>query len=197
MIALTDARPFVLSIRQSFRACGRKVVLDPQNLLLHVERLSVARDLPGHEPLQGALADFFFGCQAVAVNEKRRVFEAVRGCLSAVVGRRFEPYLETAFFPSCTEMATRWSVLVCTSLDLPRRVVRCSTDDSRQLVGDALDAWRRGDETAQAAFLEHCRVCEDTLAFMLARRVIIQEVGELPPAWRAVCLLLQQAVPTP
>lgn len=196
MIALTDARPFASSIRQSFRACGRKVVLDPQNVVLHVERLNVAQDLPGQEPLQGALADFFFGCQVAEGSEKRRVFEAVRSRLSAAVGRRFESYLDSAPFPSCTEMATRWSVLVCTSLDLPRRVVRCSTDDSRQLVSDALDAWRRGDEAAQATFLEHCRVCQDTLAFMLVRRVIIQEIGELPPAWRAVCLSLQQAVPT-
>jgi len=182
--------------RQSFRAFGRKVICDPENVSLHSARLASALTFAGTEPVQGALADFFFACQRADASIKQEVLASVRNRLRPVAQRWFEPYVGTSSFPSCCTMATRWSVLVCTSLDVPRRILRCSADDSRRLVAGAVDAWRKGEESAQEAFLEHCCVCRDTLAFMLARRIIIKERGELPPRWRAVCLSLQQAVLT-
>lgn len=195
MIEFTADLPMTTT-RQSFRALGRKVLRDPKNVSLHSARLASALTFTGTEPVQGALADFFFGCQQADIGVKQQALASVRDRLRPVVQRWFEPYVSTLPFPSCCTMATRWSILVYTSLDVPRRILRCSADDSRQLVAGAVEAWRKGEEAAQEAFLEHCCVCRDTLAFMLARRVIIKERGELPPRWRAVCLSLQQAVLT-
>lgn len=185
-----------LAVRQLFRACGRRLVRDSQNVALHRERLALADRLPGCEPVQGALADLFFACRTASDEDRRTALETASNRLSPFARRWFGPYVHSPAFLSYSPLATRWSVLVGSSLDVPRRVLRCSTDDSRQLVGDALEAWHRGDEAAQTAFLEHCCICRDTLAFLLARRAILRERGELPPNWRAVSLMLQQAVPT-
>lgn len=167
-----------------------------QDIALHRERLNLALHIAGCEPVQGALADLFFACREAGEEDRRTALEAASDRLSPFARRWFAPYVHAPVFSSCSPLATRWSVLVGSSLDVPRRVLRCSTDDSRQLVGDALDAWQRGDEAAQTAFLEHCCICRDTLAFLLARRAILRERGELPPNWRAVSLMLQQALPT-
>lgn len=195
MIEFTADLP-MSTARQTFRALGRQVLRDPQNVSLHTARLTSGLALSGTEPVQGALADFLFGCQQADIRVKQEAFASVRNRLRPVIQRWFEPYVSASSFPACCTMATRWSVLVGPSLDVPRRVLRCSTDNSRQLAADALAAWRKGEENTQEGFFEHCCVCRDTLAFMLARRVILKERGELPPRWRAVCLSLQQAVLT-
>lgn len=180
-------------MQQSFRAFGRRVLRDRHNLSLHIERLRLALELPGAEKAQGALADLFFDCPDAKADARRAALTSVRPRLSPSAGRWFDAYVNAATFPTCSRMATRWSVLVITSLDVPRRALRCSADDSRQLADAALVAWRSGNEAAQEEFLDHCWVCRDTLAFMLARRAITQQCGGLPPPWEAVSSLLQQA----
>lgn len=184
------------SVRQNFRAFGRKVLCDQHNMDQHMERIRYALKLPDDEPAQGALADLFFGCRHANASEKRLALAAVRERLSPAAGRWFEAYVSTPAFPSCSRMATRWSVLVNTSLNVPRRALRCSADDSRQLAAAALEAWSSGDEPAQEEFLTHCRVCRDTLAFMLARKGILQKQSALPAEWNAAFSFLQQAALT-
>ena len=87
---------------------------------------------------------------------------------------------------ACSGLATRWSVLVSPSLNVPRRRLRCSADDSRALAGAAAAAFVAHDEPAQAEFLDHCTVCDDVAAFMLARRAILRQGHVLPPPWLRV-----------
>jgi hypothetical protein len=173
------------------------VLRDRHNLSLHIERLQWALELPGAEQAQGALADLFFDCPDAKADARQAALASVRARLSPSAGRWFDAYVSAPTFPTCSQMATRWSLLVMTSLDVPRRALRCSADDSRQLADAALEAWRGGDAATQEEFLDHCRVCRDTLAFMLARRAITRQGGALPPHWEAVCSLLQQAAPIP
>ena len=178
--------------RQRFRAGARRVLQHPADLPAHLARLDAALGLPGSEPVQGALADLFMGCRSATATERQAALRAVRGRLSPWVARLFGEFTARTPFPLCSRMATRWSVLATASLDMPRRAMRCSSDDAQGLATAAADAWRIGDEPAQQAFLTHCLVCGDTLAFALARRALLREAAGLPPGWSGAYLQLQE-----
>ncbi len=183
--------------RLRFRQLGREVLLDRSSLALHRARLRIAVGLPGAEPAQGALADLLFGCADSSQAQKAAALQMAQPRLRDAVVAAFVPYVSGLDFPRCSRLATRWSVLVAASLDVPPRALRCSADDSRRLADDAVDAWLRDDEAAQIEFLDHCWVCGDTLAFMLARRAILSQQDTLPPRWDAVCNALQHSLLTP
>ena len=48
-----------------------------------------------------------------------------------------------------------------------------------------------GDTATQQAFLHHCIICHDTLAFMLARQALLKTHHQLPPSWEDVSAQLQ------
>lgn len=181
------------SARRRFRLCSRHVCVSPHDYGLHAERLHAALAVPDAEPTQGALADLFYGSTAASADFKRKALDLVRERLPAPYQQWFEPYVSARPFPDCSPLATRWSVLVRPSLDVPRRELRCSADDSRAMAHAATSAWRRDDRVAQDEFLRHCFVCLDNLAFMLARRSILKDVGVLPANWVDVYRHLQNA----
>lgn len=180
--------------RLRFRASGRRVVCHPDVQPAHLERIRCALEMPGSEPAQGALADYFLGCHDAPAPDKLEALRLVRGRLTEPMARAFEACAGKHSVARCNRMATRWSVLATASLDVPRRVLRCSTDDSRQLAAEAVRAWQRADMPAQAAFLSHCLVCRDTLAFMVARRALLRLAPVLPRSWAEVCRQLQATV---
>lgn len=180
--------------RLRFRASGRQVFCHPHVLPAHLKRIDCALALPGAEPSQGALADLFLGCQDAPADDKLDALQRVRPRLTEPVASAFEASAAQPTFARCSRMATRWSVLATASLDVPRRVLRCSSDDSRQLAAEAVQAWQRGDLPAQQAFLSHCLVCRDTLALMVARRALLRQTPELPRNWAEVFIRLQATV---
>lgn len=183
-----------LAARQAFRALGRQVLLAPGRLIVHIERLEAADLLPGAEPVQGALADLFCGCAGQASPAQlTSALQAARARLNQQVALRFEQAALAGGLPRRTRLATRWSVLASASLDVPRRERRCSADLSRELAERAIRAWHARDVATLDAFLEHCRVCRDSLAFMQVRRDIIRQGDTLPPRWRDIFVLLQAA----
>ena len=186
-----------LAARRRFRADARQVVRHPTVLPAHRRRLLSALALSGAEPVQGALADLFLGCADASAEEKRAALDLVRGRLGAQACSWFDAWVGRPDFPACSRMATRWSVLATASLDVPRRSLRCSSDDSRRLAQAAVAAWHRGDEAAQDEFLAHCEACKDTLAFMLARRALLRAAPDLPQRWAAACVALQAWAVTP
>lgn len=180
--------------REAFRALSRQVLRSPSQLIVHIERLETAEVLPDAEPLQGALADLFYGCAGQASPAQlTSAVQAARGRLNQQVALRFEQAALVGSLPRCTRLATRWSVLARTSLDIPRRERRCSVDLSRTLARRAIHAWQAQDAGALDTFLEHCRVCRDSLAFMQVRREILRRGETLPPRWRDIFVLLQAA----
>ncbi len=46
----------------SFRLYSRQVIDQPMNMDIHTSRIMAAMELDEKEPLQGALADMFYGC---------------------------------------------------------------------------------------------------------------------------------------
>ena len=158
----------------------------------HMARLQATLELPGAEPVQGALADLFgsFGMPHVVL--KRSALLLAKGRLSAHAARWFEAQLDQAALPAINPLATRWSVLAHPSADISTRARRCSVDDSRLLAGQAVLAFEARNQTAQNEFLHHCVTCHDNLAFMLARRALRQSGAALPADWEAVSLQLEQ-----
>lgn len=176
-----------------FRASGRRLLAQRHAPQAHWARLQAALNLADAEPIQGALADMFWAIPDV--HERCTAMVTVGHRLSAPAAQAFRQRVSRPDFPACTTLATRWSLLVSPSLDTPRRAMRCNPDDSRRLALSGVQAWSSGDALAQDAFLAHCQVCRDTLAFMLARRALLQQLPELPAAWETVSLSLQQAYP--
>lgn len=181
--------------RRALRAHGRAVLQAPHDVAAHLARLQVALQLPGSEPVQGVLADFF----SVPVDNGATLRKAA---LQLAV-ERLDPYSVDAFtrhaggharLPSISPLATRWSVLVQPSADVPARVRRGGRDDSRRLAEDVVQALYDGElvEAAriEAEFLGHCISCQDKLAFMLAMRGVRKAGIEVDARWGRVAAWL-------
>ena len=180
--------------RATFRQLSRQVSQDRSNIALHQSRLHVALSLPGTEPTQGALVDMFAGCSQATDTDREMALDRVQARLNPLLVAKLRPYITQAALPLSNALATRWSVIASPSLDMPRRTMRCNTDDSRLLAQNAVKAWQVHDMAAQDAFLEHCVICQDKLAFLLARRSLLQQLDELPAAWKTVGDLLEMMV---
>ncbi len=57
-----DSAQASLESRATFRILSRQVFKDRNNVALHQSRLQAAMNLPGSEPVQGALVDLLVGC---------------------------------------------------------------------------------------------------------------------------------------
>lgn len=192
------AGPDPQAARTAFRACGRRLLRSPAELVVHLDRLDAALAMPGSEPVQGALADLFHGCAGRAsAAQMMSPLQAVRERLNPQIALLFEDAALLGGLPRRTRLATRWSVLAATSMDVTRRERRCSGDQSRERAESAIRAWQAQDNTALDKFLEHCRVCRDSLAFMHVRREILRQGLTLPRRWQDIFLLLQAAARAP
>lgn len=178
--------------RHAFRAAARAVVRDPGNTTHHLARLAAALQLPGAEPVQGALADLFRGVGPEGVAVRRAALQMAAPRLAEHIRRSFYNRVAAPVLPAVTPLATRWSVVAIPSADVSTRARRVSADDSRVLADGVLTALREGDMPAQEAFLHHCVTCQDTLAFMLARRAAHKASLPLSDAWDAVSTALEQ-----
>lgn len=85
--------------------------LDPE---MHRRRIDVALVMEGIEPLQGAIADLFEGCDKAAAQllwaNQRTV---LRGRLGEALCQRIDHIASTGVWPKISALATSWSVL-CT-----------------------------------------------------------------------------------
>ena len=186
------ATPSLQIARLAVRRHARRLLRVPSDLNAHMARLQAALELPGAEPVQGALADLFCCFGAPHAAPKRTALELAKGRLSAHAARWFEAQTGQPPLPAINPLATRWSVLAHPSADISTRARRCSADDSRLLAAQAVHACEAGDATAQNEFLHHCVTCHDNLDFMLARRALRQSGAALPDDWEAVSLQLEQ-----
>lgn len=188
-----------LSARERFRLAGRHVLRTPAERAAHQLRIAAACALVGAEPLQGALADFWYGCApAPALAGSVLAAPAVRGRLSPFVGAALLAQSHSGVrLARITTLATRWCLLVSPSLDVPSRAVLCGVDDSRAIAAAAaarIAAGGAGTETAETDFLAHCLGARDVLAFMLARRTLQRQGRVLDARWDQAMEQLQREV---
>lgn len=190
---MSDIQTPARQARLAVRLHARRLMRDPADVSAHLARLQAARELPGSEPVQGALADIFVSFGERDESLKRTALQMARDRLAAHAVRWFDAQVGQARLARITPLATRWSVLARPSADISTRARRCSADDSRALADQVVKALESADAQAQQEFLHHCVTCHDNLAFMLARRALLQTGATLPPDWEAVSQQLQQA----
>ncbi len=180
--------------RLALRRHCRRLLQHRNDRQLHLARVQAALALPGSEPVQGALADVFAVFGRGDTQVKRVALQMARARLSVRVVTQFVALVDADTLPLINSLATRWSILARPSVDISTRARRCSPDDSRRLAAQVLQDFEHGDESAQHEFFQHCLTCHDKLAFMLARRDILQRQAKLPEIWEQVSLQLEHSV---
>lgn len=160
-----------LTARALFRQASRLVLQSPADLSAHEERVRLALELEGVEPLQGSLVDMLVACPPSAALETVLRQPAVQKRLSPVMLTTLLAQSRTGErLPRVNKLATRWCVLALPSLDVPSHALLCGADDSRAMVARYWDALLAEDKAAEQDFLAHCVISHDVLAFMLARK---------------------------
>lgn len=182
-----------LSDRERFRQLGRQVLAQPAERDRHELRVLAGCALPGSEPVQGALADMLHICEPDAARSGRLLErEDVRAHLPGYVLQAFEALVQSGGrLAKATPLATRYSIIATPSLNVPKRALLVSMDDSRTIAERAVAAVQVGDTTAEEEFLTHCRGAHDSLAFMLARRALMREGRVLGAMWEETLQALQ------
>ena len=189
---MSEAQLRTRQARLAVRRQARLLMRDPSDVNAQFARLNAALELPGSEPVQGALADIFVSWGIHDASLKRRALQLAHERLADHVVRWFDAQIGQPQLSIISPLATRWSVLARPSTDISTRARRCSVDDSRALADQVVMDVKNADPEAQEAFLHHCVTCHDNLAFMLARRALLRMGMTLPSHWETVSRQLQQ-----
>lgn len=191
--------------RLSYRYYSRQVVSQPANIDMHTSRLMIALELAEKEPLQGALADMFYGCWYDVPFFGNRILNQVKEKLSLQTLRGLEAcILKADYIGAVSILATRWSVLVSPSMAAPSYLLRSSSDDAKSLAEriamDLLDALddAEGDysnslvKAVESEFFAHCLACQDKLAFSLVWWELNKHFWEFDEDWTSCQYSLNQ-----
>lgn len=162
-------------VRQAYRRLSRRVLTSPTQKNYHLDRIRIALKFSENEPLQAALADYFFGCWYDIPFEGQSILDETKERLSDSVYQSFFKCLNKQdYISTISLLANRWSVLITPSLDVPIHQIRTSSDNAWHVADDITELLikarnNNNPELAQIEdeFLEHCLVCKDRMAFML------------------------------
>ena len=86
---MSDVQASAAPARLALRQHARQLLRQPDDVSAHWGRINAALQLPGSEPVQGALADLFLSFDAEGESLKRSALESVRTRLAAHVVRSF------------------------------------------------------------------------------------------------------------
>lgn len=162
--------------RKSFRYFSRKIFVVPNNRFYHEQRINAALMLNEKEPLQGALADFFYGCWYDIPFDGVDIFDRVKDRLPPHIKQAFQNCINKLdYIKFSSEFATRWSVLVTPSLNVETHRLRISSDDAKEIAknitNELMSARDNNDwhsvEQLENEFFAHCLACNDRLAFSI------------------------------
>lgn len=162
-------------VREQYRRMSRRILGSPTIITYHKERIRTAMNFFESEPLQGALADYFFGCWYDAPYQGQQILDEAKERLSAPIYQAFLNCVHKQDYVwDISPLATRWSVLVTPSLDVPAHKLRTSSDHAWHMA-DSIIANLLKTKTENNSlltqmeddFLEHCIACADRMAFMV------------------------------
>lgn len=173
----TLSAPFTTDpkVKNHFRQLSRRVAKMPTDVRVHQERIDVAAQFYESDPVQGALADYFFGCWYDVAFEGRAVLDKAAHKLRAGVYDGFaECVNRQRFILRSSQLATEWSVLLTPSLQVPAHRQRTSRDHSWYIADKVIEELllaRNANDATQIVHLEeefflHCLACADKIAFM-------------------------------
>lgn len=181
----------------NYRRYSRQVIAHPMDMDSHTSRIMAAMELEEKEPLQGALADMFFGCWFDVPFFGERMLNQVKEKLTPTVLADFDRCVNHGDFVfKVSHLATRWSVLVSPSMATYPHQLRVSTDDSKVVaqttISALLDIMEEEDDAddkaaqiaeIEAEFFAHCIVCDDRLAFSIVWWEMAKNKWEFNNQW--------------
>lgn len=162
-------------IKKRFRQLSRHVAQLPNDARVHRQRIDVAMQFYESDPVQGALADYFFGCWYDVAFEGQEILDKVAHKLRAGMYDDFaECVNRQGFVLRSSQLATEWSVLLTPSLQVPAHRQRTSRDYSWYIADKVVEELlfaRQASDIKQIKHLEeefflHCLACADKIAFM-------------------------------
>nr|WP_299040448.1 hypothetical protein [uncultured Psychrobacter sp.] len=162
--------------RHDFRFYSRKIFSAPNNRYYHEQRINAALLLKEKEPLQGAVADFFYGCWYDIPYDVEYIFIRIQNRLHPQIERAFRNCINKIdYIRHSSEFATRWSVLITPSLNVDTHRLRISSDDAKEIAKnittELMSARDNEDwstiEQIENEFFAHCLACNDRLAFSI------------------------------
>lgn len=168
------------------------VKLLPTHSYYHRQRLKIAKNLSQTEPLQGAMADYFFACWYDMDSYGKLFLQEVADILPKYVTDAFLCYVGTGeYMPQIATLATRYSVLITPSMNAPHHKRYVGKDDAKQIAqvvsSDLLHAKNNDDHIAiaqiQSEYFEHCLACKDKMGFMVTWFTLAKEGWEFDDAW--------------
>lgn len=190
---LTASLALETTARQDFRFYSRKIFSAPTNRYYHEQRINAALLLKEKEPLQGAVADFFYGCWYDIPYDVEEVFLRIQNRLHPQVERAFRNCINKIdYIRHSSEFATRWSVLVTPSLNVDSHRLRISSDDAKEIAKnitiELMDARDEQDWNAikqlENEFFAHCLACNDRLAFSIVWFRLGKSDWQFDKRWR-------------
>lgn len=165
-----------MTARHDFRFYSRKIFSAPNNRYYHEQRINAALLLKEKEPLQGAVADFFFGCWYDIPYDVEDLFMRIQNRLHPQIERAFRNCINKIdYIRHSSEFATRWSVLITPSLNVDSHRLRISSDDAKEIAknitAELMSARAESNwgaiEQLENEFFAHCLACNDRLAFSI------------------------------
>lgn len=181
-------------LRRQFRYYTRCVCQAPMSVYYHTKRLQVAAKIGQTEPYQGALADYFFACWYDMATEGRLILEEAAGRLPKHVVSAFGEFVNQGeHLPAISPLATRFSVLVSPSMNVPQHRVYMDKDESKKIAKSLQEALlvakQNGDdgliEQIEQDYLAHCLACQDRMGFMMTWFALSRAGWEFDEKWHA------------
>lgn len=180
------------AVHAMFRRFSRLVYTTPTSSYYHKKRINAALNFDQAEPLQGALADYFFACWYEMAQDGDMLLNVVKDKLPAHLADSFRQYIRTGrHVGSISTLATRWSVLVTPSMEVHNH--RISKDDaiavakntSTALLAARLDKDELALAQLEHEYFAHCMACQDRMGFMVAWFALAKENWHFHEGWLA------------
>lgn len=187
------------TVREQYRRMSRRVLRSPNNTNYHKERIRMAMSFFESEPLQGALADYFYGCWYDVPYQGQKILDEAKERLSVPIYQAFLNCVHKKDYVwDISPLATRWSVLVTPSLNVPTHKLRTSSDNAWHVADNIITSLLKAKEDnsplltqLEDDFLEHCIACADRMAFMVAWFRLNKEDWQFDERWSNCRKLLE------
>ncbi len=187
-----------------FRSLSRKIMTQTENASIHLQRIHLAKEFSSDEPLQGALADYFYGCWFKTVYDNQAILSLLNELQFKLTPYAHKLFVQCAnkqsYIEQITKLATAWSVLVVPSMDIPLHKLRTSKDNTSYIVDTVINrlekAYQQNDlstiKIIEDEFFEHCLICSDLVAFMRVWFVLNRKQWLLDKRWQDCRIQLEQ-----
>lgn len=178
--------------RKQFRYYTRLVYTHRTNAYYHKKRISIAMKLEQSEPLQGALADYFFGCWHEVAKDGALLLSELSEHLPTHILQEFHTFVATGvYLPAISALATRFSVLVSPSMNVPKYKLYMNKDDAKllsQKTSQAILLAKQNNNEAELleieeSYFHHCMACHDRMGFMMTWFALAKEGFEFDQRW--------------